>query len=43
MYTQIDKLVSAIKNDIISGLRGYTNNLSISDEQLAQDIIDERL
>ena len=39
----LDKLVSAIKNDIYGGLRGTHNNLSISDEQLADDIIDERL
>lgn len=43
MYSQIDKLVSAIRNDIVSGLRGYHTNLSISLEQLEQDIIDERL
>lgn len=43
MYNQIDKLVSAIKNDVISGLRGYHTNLSMSDEQLADDIVDERL
>lgn len=43
MYNQIDKLVSAIKNDVISGLRGYHTNLSMSDKQLADDIIDERL
>lgn len=43
MYNQIDKLVSAIKNDVVSGLRGYHTNLSMSDEQLADDIIDERL
>jgi hypothetical protein len=43
MFTQIDKLVSAVHNDIVSGLRGYHTNLSLSDEQLADDIIDERL
>lgn len=43
MYSQIDKLVSAIRNDVVSGLRGYHTNLSISLEQLEQDIIDERL
>ena len=43
MYNQIDKLVSAIHNDIVGGLRGYHTNLSLSTEQLAQDIIDERL
>ena len=43
MYSQIDKLVSAIRNDVVSGLRGYHTNLSISLEQLEQDVIDERL
>jgi hypothetical protein len=28
----LEKLTSAIKNDIVSGLRGYHTNLSISDE-----------
>ena len=39
----LDKLVSAIKNDIYGGLAGMHSNLSISDEQLADDIVDERL
>ena len=43
MYTQIQKLASAIRNDIYSGLQGYHTNLSISMEQLEQEIIDERL
>lgn len=43
MYTQINKLASAIHNDILSGLRGYHTNLSLSEEQLEDDIIDERL
>ena len=43
MYNQIEKLASAIRNDIVSGLRGYHTNLSISMEQLCQDIVDERL
>lgn len=43
MYTQINKLASAIRNDIVGGLRGYHTNLSLSIEQLEQDIIDERL
>lgn len=30
-------------NDILSGLRGYHTNLSISEEQLEDDIIDTRL
>lgn len=38
-----DKLVSAIKNDIYSGLQGYHTNLSINDDQLSDDVIDERL
>lgn len=43
MYNQIEKLTSAIRNDIVAGLRGYHTNLSMSMEQLAQDIVDERL
>lgn len=43
MYNQIEKLASAIRNDIVAGLKGYHTNLSISEEQLCQDIVDERL
>lgn len=43
MYNQIKKLASAIRNDIVSGLRGYHSNLSLSMEQLEDDIIDMRL
>ena len=43
MYNQIEKLASAIRNDVVAGLRGYHTNLSMSMEQLEQDIIDERL
>ena len=43
MYNHIEKLASAIRNDVVSGLRGYHTNLSMSIEQLSQDIIDERL
>lgn len=43
MYNQIQKLASAIHNDVISGLRGYHTNLSLSMEQLEDDIIDMRL
>lgn len=39
----IHKLASAIRNDIVSGLRGYHTNLSMSLEQLEDDIIQERL
>lgn len=43
MYNQLEKLASAIRNDVVSGLRGYHTNLSMSLEQLEQDIVDERL
>lgn len=43
MYNQIEKLASAIRNDVVAGLRGYHTNLSMSIEQLCQDIVDERL
>ena len=43
MYNQIEKLASAIKNDVVSGLKGYHTNMSMSIEQLCQDIVDERL
>ena len=43
MYNQIQKLASAIHNDVVSGLRGYHTNLSLSIEQLEDDIIDMRL
>lgn len=43
MYNQVEKLASAIRNDIVAGLRGYHTNLSMSTEQLCQDIVDERL
>jgi hypothetical protein len=43
MYNQITKLASAIRNDVVSGLRGYHTNMSMSLEQLEDDIIDMRL
>ena len=43
MYNQIQKLASAVKNDIVGGLRGFHTNLSLSEELLEQDIVDERL
>lgn len=43
MYNQIEKLASAIRNDVVSGLKGFHSNLSMSTEQLCQDIVDERL
>lgn len=32
MYNSIEKLASAIRNDIVSGLRGYHSNMSMSME-----------
>lgn len=39
----IEKLASAIKNDVISGLGGYHQNLSLNIEQLQDEIIATRL
>lgn len=39
----IEKLASQIINDILSGLRGYHNNLSISREQVEDEIVTYRL
>ncbi len=38
-----EKLASAIRNDVASGLQGYHTNMSMSMEQLQDDIIHERL
>lgn len=43
MYTQVSKLASAIRNNVVSGLRGYHTNMSISMEQLEDEIVLERL
>lgn len=43
MSQLFEKLASAIRNDIVSGLRGYHNNISMSIEQLQDDIVDTRL
>ena len=43
IYNQIEKLASAIRNDVVSGLRGYHTNFSMSLDQLMDDIVDERL
>ena len=43
MYNQIEKLASAIRNDVVGGLRGYHTNPSMSLEQLMDEIVDERL
>ena len=39
----IEKLASAIKNDVLSGLRGYHQNLSMNMEQLQDEIVMCRL
>lgn len=43
MYNQIKKLASAIRNDIVSGLRGIHSNMSLSEEQLEDEIVETRL
>lgn len=43
MANQIEKLASAIRNDVVSGLRGYHTNFSMSMEQLEDSIVLERL
>lgn len=42
-YNQLDKLASAIHNNVLSGLAGFHTNFSISMEQLKDAIVDERL
>jgi hypothetical protein len=42
-FNHLDKLASAIRNDIYSGLQGYHTNLSLNMDQLKDDIVDERL
>lgn len=39
----IEKLASQIKNDILSGLRGYHSNLSLNIQQLQDEIVQCRL
>ena len=39
----LDKLASAIRNDVVGGLRGYHTNMSMSLDQIKDDIIDMRL
>lgn len=39
----INKLASAIYNDVVAGLVGITSNPTISLEQLKDDVVDERL
>lgn len=42
-WTSIRRLADAIRNDIISGLRGYHQNMSLSVEQLEEEIVQTRL
>ena len=39
----IDKLASQIKNDVLSGLKGYHQNLGLSIEQLKDECVNTRL
>lgn len=43
MANQVEIIASAIYNDVVSGLRGFHHNISMSFEQLCQDVVDERL
>ena len=40
---QVEKLASAIYNDVVSGLVGITSTPSISIDQIQDDVVDERL
>lgn len=39
----VTKLASAIYNDIVGGLKGYSNTPTLSIEQLEDEIVEERL
>jgi hypothetical protein len=39
----INKIASAAYNDIVSGLRGYHTNFSMSIEQLEDEVVNTRL
>lgn len=39
----IEKLASAVINDVVSGLRGYHSNLSLNREQIEDEIVSTRL
>lgn len=43
VWNSIRRIADAVFNDVNSGLRGYHTNMSLSIEQLEQDIIDLRL
>lgn len=42
-FNKVEKLASAVYNNIVSGLAGYNSNPSISMEQLEDSVVDERL
>lgn len=42
-WNSIRRIADAIYNDVVSGLRGYHTNMSMSIEQLEQDVVDCRL
>ena len=43
LYLMIQKLASAIYNDVVSGLAGITSTPTMSLQQLEDDVVDERL
>ena len=43
MYNIINKLASAIINDVLAGLQGFHTNISMSTEQIEDEIVEERL
>ena len=42
-WTSIKRLADAVFNDVVSGLRGYHQNMSMSKEQLQEEIVQMRL
>lgn len=43
IWTSIKRLADAIFNDVVSGLRGYHQNMSMSKEQLEEEVVQMRL
>lgn len=43
VWTKVKRLADAVFNDVVSGLRGYHQNMSMSKEQLEEEIIEMRL
>ena len=42
-WTSVERLADAVFNDVVSGLRGYHQNMSMSKEQLEEEIVQMRL